>query len=100
MSREYGQVSTLTLLGFVAAILAWEVEIAVVLLHVFVERALDPLAHAALLAVLLALYRFCRRPRQARIFACHAGTRTACLVTRGQAAIIIFSCLRGRAYSV
>jgi hypothetical protein len=52
------RLSTLTLLGFLLAILAWELEIGVVLLHFFVRKPLNPLGHAALLGFLLALTVF------------------------------------------
>jgi uncharacterized membrane protein len=58
MSDEHRAVTTLALFGYLVTVLAWELELGVVLLHVFAKKKLDPFAHAALLGVSITLTAF------------------------------------------
>jgi hypothetical protein len=51
-------VPTVSLLSYLITVLAWEVELGVSLLHVLKNKKLDPLGHAALLAITVALTLF------------------------------------------
>lgn len=51
-------VSTIRLFGYLATVLSWQLEAGVILLHLFVEKKLDPLAHVLLVSLSLALTAF------------------------------------------
>lgn len=53
-----GPVSTFSLVAYMLTVLAWELEIGVLVLHIFKRGKLDPLGHAALLACLCSLTVF------------------------------------------
>ena len=84
--------ATLALLGYLATVLAWELEVGVVLLHVFAQNMLDPVAHAALLGMLLTLTAFsCIRGK--RDFALLRGTRGRIPLTGTQVVLITMFCV-------
>jgi uncharacterized membrane protein len=85
--RERHHVSTLALFGYLVTVLAWELELGVVLLHVFAKKKLDPFAHAALLAVSFTLTAF-TYVRGKRDFVWLRGTRGRVQLTGPQAVLI------------
>jgi hypothetical protein len=50
-SQQPTFVSTFSLMALLLTIVAWELEVGVVLLKLFVRKPLDPLAHTTLLAI-------------------------------------------------
>ena len=92
MRHDHPPVSTLALFGYLVTVLAWELELGVVLLHIFAKEKLDAFAHAALLGVLLALTAFtCVRGK--RDFLWLRGTRGRVQLTRPQVVWITMFCV-------
>jgi hypothetical protein len=58
-ASDPGAISTFSLVAYLLTVLAWEVEVGVVLLHLFKKDKLDPLGHAALVVLWFSLTAFC-----------------------------------------
>lgn len=65
VSYAHPPVSTLSLFGYLVTVLAWELELEVMLLHLFAGKKLDPDTHSVLLIVTLSLtaYSYVRGKR-------------------------------------
>jgi hypothetical protein len=80
-------VPTSSLIAYLLTVLAWELEMAVLLLHAFTNRKLDPLGHTALLCVSLSMTWFsCFKGK--RDFQRLKWTRGRIPITRSQGFII------------
>jgi len=92
-------VPTLSLFTYLITVLAWELELVVLLLHAFANNKLDPLGHSALLAVsgFLTLFAWLRGKQD---FHRLRWTRGRIPITRSQGVIITlfmvaFGCVLG-----
>lgn len=86
-SNRLQAVPTISLLAYLLTILAWQLEVAVLLVYVFTSKKLDPLGHTALLTISgsLTLFAWLRGKRE---FQRLRWTRGRIPLTRSQIVII------------